>query len=211
MVVDPSRGRARRRSGHAAVTRLAAVLERVARLLGQRGKRFALVGGLAVSVRAEPRFTRDIDLAVAVDADADAEALVRDLAHAGLKAITLVEHDVQKRLATVRLATAGERGVVTDLLFASSGVEPEIVAAAEPLEAFSGVCVPVARVGHLIALKLLARDDQRRPQDTVDLHALLEVADATEIARAEEALDLITARGFHRGRDLREALAAARR
>lgn len=152
MVVDPSRGRARRRSGHAAVTRLAAVLERVARLLGQRGKRFALVGGLAVSVRAEPRFTRDIDLAVAVDADADAEALVRDLAHAGLKAITLVEPDVQKR-----------------------------------------------------------RDDQRRPQDTVDLHALLEVADATEIARAEEALDLITARGFHRGRDLREALAAARR
>ncbi len=36
-------------------------------------------------------------------------------------------------------------------------------------------------------------------------------ADATEIARAEEALDLITARGFHRGRDLHEALAAARR
>jgi len=30
------------------------------------GRRFALVGGLAVSARAEIRFTRDVDLAVAV-------------------------------------------------------------------------------------------------------------------------------------------------
>jgi hypothetical protein len=35
---------------------------------------FALVGGLAVSVHVEPRFTRDIDLAVAVAGDAKAEA-----------------------------------------------------------------------------------------------------------------------------------------
>ncbi len=35
---------------------------------------FALVGGLAVSARSEPRFTRDIDLAVAVDGDQQAES-----------------------------------------------------------------------------------------------------------------------------------------
>ena len=33
----------------------------------------AVVGGIAVSVRTEPRFTRDIDFAVAVESDADAE------------------------------------------------------------------------------------------------------------------------------------------
>jgi hypothetical protein len=44
--------------------------------LRPRGKRFALVGGLAVSVRAEVRFTRDVDLAVAVSSDAEAESLV---------------------------------------------------------------------------------------------------------------------------------------
>ena len=35
-------------------------------------RRFALVGGLAVSARAEPRLTRDADLAVAVSDDHDA-------------------------------------------------------------------------------------------------------------------------------------------
>ncbi len=40
------------------------------------GRQFALVGGLAVSARAEVRFTRDVDLAVAVVDDADAEQLV---------------------------------------------------------------------------------------------------------------------------------------
>jgi len=37
---------------------------------------------LAVSVRTEPRLTRDADLAVLVADDRDAEALVRDLHHA---------------------------------------------------------------------------------------------------------------------------------
>lgn len=40
---------------------------------------FALVGGLAVSARTEPRFTRDADLAVALASDAEAEALIREL------------------------------------------------------------------------------------------------------------------------------------
>lgn len=48
------------------MTGLAAVLDRIARLLETRGKRFALVGGIAVSVRVEPRFTRDVDLVVAL-------------------------------------------------------------------------------------------------------------------------------------------------
>jgi hypothetical protein len=43
------------------------------------GVRCALVGGLAVSARTEPRFTRDADLAVAVASDAEAESLIRAL------------------------------------------------------------------------------------------------------------------------------------
>jgi hypothetical protein len=57
-------------------------------------------------------------------------------------------------------------------------------------------------VGHLIALKVLSRDDIRRPQDLVDLRALLRVMSASELARARESLALIAARGYHRGRDL---------
>jgi hypothetical protein len=42
--------------------------------LTERGRNFALVGGLAVSIRAEVRFTRDVDIAVSVENDEDAEA-----------------------------------------------------------------------------------------------------------------------------------------
>lgn len=66
--------------------------------------------------------------------------------------------------------------------------------------------VPVAWTGHLIALKLLARDDEQRPQDRGDLYALLAVADEGERALAADACRTISERGFARGRDLIEAL-----
>jgi hypothetical protein len=157
---------------------------------------WALVGGLAVSARTEPRFTRDVDLAVAV-------AVVRSFLDAGYAVSATLEQEVVGRLAAVRLGAPGEpsSGVVVDLLFASSGIEPEVVAAAEPLEVLPGLVVPVARTGDLIALKLLSRD-ARRPQDAADLAALTAGVDAAERARAHESAARIMARGFARGRDL---------
>ena len=164
-----------------------------------------------MSVRTEPRLTRDADLAVIVTDDHDAEALVRELAVRDWRVLTAIEQDAAGRLATVRLALTGQdvRGAVTDLLFASSGVEPEVVNAAQPIEVVAGLTLPVARLGHLIALKVLARDDRTRPQDRVDLAALLQRADATTIEEARRALLLVTQRGFHRGRDLLPALQSA--
>jgi hypothetical protein len=130
-----------------------------------------------------------------------------DDAGVGFGVSALVEQNATGRLATVRLAPADapEGGVIV-LLFASSGVEPEIVSAAEPIEILPSLVVPVARVGHLIALKLLARDDVTRPQDTVDLRALLRCASPAELTLARDAIALITSRGFNRGRDLSAAL-----
>ena len=51
-------------------------------------------------------------------------------------------------------------------------------------------------------MKLLSRDDERRPQDLVDLRGLMGQASAADLALARRAIDLITARGYHRGRDL---------
>lgn len=164
-----------------------------------------------MSVRTEPRLTRDADLAVLVTGDPDAEHLVRDLQGRGWRVVTAIEQDAAGRLATVRLVPAGEdaRGAVVDLLFASSGIEPEVVAGAESIEAVPGFTVPVARLGHLIALKVLARDDRTRPHDRVDLAALLARADAASLTEARESLVLVTRRGFHRGRELLAALEAA--
>jgi predicted nucleotidyltransferase len=112
-----------------------------------------------------------------------------------------VEHETQGRLATVRLELPGGSWVV-DLLFASSGIEPEIVDTADRVEILRGLWLPVARVGHLIVLKLLARDDATRPQDSVDLSALLDVADDDELGLARQAAVLVAERGYARGRDL---------
>lgn len=169
---------------------------------------FALVGGLAVSARTEPRFTRDADLAVAVADDAAAEALIRDLHARGYHIEALVEQDAVGRLATARLlADLGSAAPIVDLLFASSGIEPEVVRAAEVVELLPGLHLRLATTGHLIALKVLARDDESRPQDLGDLRALLRVASPTDVAVARAALEQIAARGYGRQRDLQAGLA----
>lgn len=127
------------------MTSLESALHRIVADLERSGVDSALIGGLAVSVRTEPRFTRDADFAVAVAGD---------------------------------------------------------VAGADQVELLPGLTVKVARIEHLIALKVLSRDDLQRPQDLVDLRALLRRATAEEVARAREALRLIAARGYHRGREL---------
>lgn len=76
------------------------------------------------------------------------------------------------------------------------------MAEAEPLDLAPDLTLGVARTGHLIALKVLVRDDTGRPLDIADLRALLEVASDVELSRARDALTLITARGYHRGRSL---------
>lgn len=188
---------------------LADTLRRTVERLDRVGVRTALVGGLAVSVRTEPRFTRDVDLAVAVDDDRGAERVVGSLRHIGFVVDALIEQDAAARLATVRLRPGSGEASVVDLLFASSGIEPEIVASADALEVLPGVVAPVARTGHLVALKLLSRDDEQRPQDWVDLRALLGVAPSSERELAAAACGLIMERGFGRDRDLIQALAEA--
>lgn len=193
------------------MTPLESVLRRIVADLARAGAHCALVGGLAVSIRTEPRFTRDADLVVAVPGDAEAEALIRRLRGDGYDVTALIEQDAAQRLATVRLRPDADPGApIVDLLFASSGIESEIVRDAESVEVLPGLPLRVARTGHLIALKLLSRDDVKRPQDIVDLRALLKGASPEEIARAGEAAEAIIARGYHRGRDLSADLDALR-
>ena len=185
------------------MTSLEALLRRVDADLKGSGVSFALVGGLAVSARTEPRFTRDADLAVAVDSDAAAQSLVHRLRVRGYGIEAIMEQEAIGRLATVRLTRSPvPHAPVVDLLFASSGIEPELVAGADPIEILPHLMLPVATTGHLIALKVLSRDDVSRPQDLVDIKTLLAAASAEDLELARQALGLIAARGYDRGRDL---------
>ena len=168
------------------------------------GASFAIVGGLAVGVRSEARMTRDVDIAVAVADDAGAESLIRALVQRGYRVRALLEHETTGRLVTARLDPPGENpaGVIVDLLLATTRIEGEIVRAAEPTTIAAGLVAPVATRAHLIAMKVLAMDDVRRPKDRVDLAALLGVAGPAERADARRALELIHARGAAGSKDL---------
>lgn len=186
------------------MTEVARLLESVSAAT-RGGAGFALVGGFAISARTEPRFTRDVDVAIAATSDAEAEATVRRFRDNGLTVIAVVEQEATGRMATVRLVD--ELGGQIDALFASSGIEPEIVGAAEVLEVLPGLVVPVATVGHLMAMKLLAEADAR-PTDRADLLALADVATDDDLAAARRAVGLIVERGYARDRDLLSALDA---
>lgn len=152
-----------------------------------------------------------MDLALAVPDDAAAEAIVFDLQSAGYRALASVEQETTHRLATTRLAPAIDpaEGLMLDLLFASSGIEHEICKDEERVPVFPRCTLPVARLHHLIALKVLARDDRARPQDAANLRQLIQAAQPSDLDAAQRAVALITSRGFNRGRDLDDALRRA--
>src|SRR5262249_24853644 len=137
----------------------------VAGHLQRRHVGFALVGGLAVSIRSEVRFTRDVDLAVTVPSDSAMEALVQDLAVAGYRPIATVEHELQKRLAIARLES--RRGGVVALLAAGWGVESEVGAQATAVAIEGAGSIPVARAEELLAMKVRSMTDCRL-QDRLD-------------------------------------------
>jgi hypothetical protein len=68
-----------------------AVLMQAAEGLDAMGARWAVIRGLAVAFRAEPRFTKDVDVAVAVADDKEAEGIVSRLQVRGYALASLVE------------------------------------------------------------------------------------------------------------------------
>lgn len=180
---------------------------RAIKLLSGLGVRFAVVGGIAVSFRALERLTKDLDLAVAVEDDVSAQNVVREFSQLGYLIDDVLEHDVANRMATVRMVSQGDNPMYVDLLFASSGIEEEIVETAEEARVFSDVTVHVATTSALIALKVLSARASRM-RDIVDLQSLFEVASPQDLTEARRLLDLITERRFNRNKDLQKDLDA---
>lgn len=179
------------------LTRLKKALIRLDADLRAVGARWALVGGFAVILRAESRSTRDLDLVLAVSGEREAESVVLSLRMRGYRDHPkggMIERK-DGRLSTVRLVSPpleDNTGSEIDLLIACAGVEAEVVAAATPMELMPGVVIPVARAGHLVALKLLAG----RLKDLEHIHLLIRGMGADEMQIARETVDLIERRGF---------------
>jgi hypothetical protein len=155
-------------------------------------------------LQVESRSTRDLDIVLAVTDDRQTDDAVRGLRMRGYR-----DHPTEPmlwrrdgRFFGVRLVSppldVDDTVAIVDVLAGCCGVEPEIVAAAEIREALPKLFIPVARTGHLVALKVLAG----RPQDQEDVRILLRGIDSRELRLAQQALLLIEERGFNEEKDL---------
>jgi hypothetical protein len=181
--------------------KLARVLGELVALLEAQGMPYAVVGGLAASAHGEARFTRDIDVALMVDNDDQAEQCIHGFVQQGYVVIATVEQEATHRLATARLRHPD--GVVCDLIFATCGIESEVVASAQRVEVFPGKWVTTATAESMIAMKVLSAT-AKRPRDLGDLQAMLRANPTLDESRVRSLLEAIAGRGYSRGQDLIE-------
>jgi hypothetical protein len=184
------------------------VLREAATDLTDAGVDFAVVGGVAVGAHAVLRYTQDIDLAVAVSDDRQAKSVGAFLIRRGYRPMTEIDQTAVDRLATLRLLSHQlpadldpTEAPLLDIIFASCGIEAELVSSAEPIEILPGITLPTTRIPHLIAMKLLSESDER-PIDRSDLQALIGAATDADLAEIPPLLDLIIDRGYARDKDL---------
>ncbi|MFN9368003.1 MAG: nucleotidyl transferase AbiEii/AbiGii toxin family protein [Planctomycetia bacterium] len=136
------------------------------RVLEARGIEFALIGGLAVSLRGQPRMTVDVDLVMLADVDRALE-LVRDIGATPFEPLFPGVEEVVARsyILPLRHRTTGIR---VDVAIGMSGFERQAVRRAAPVS-IGAVRVPVVATEDLLVMKALAG----RPQDEEDIRGLI--------------------------------------
>ena len=136
------------------------------------GVDFVIIGGVAVALQAQPRFTKDLDVCYAVDS-ANLERMERVLTalNARLRGIddTVPFVADARMLSQMQILTLTTDLGEIDLLVDPSGAPPyaELRSEADVVDV-GGIEVRVASIDHLTAMKRAAG----RPQDLADLEAL---------------------------------------
>ena len=138
----------------------------IVNLLQREGIAYALVGGLAASLRGQPRVTADVDLVIAADIERALE-LVGSLEESAFRPLFDNVGEIVERafLLPLRHRTTN---VKVDLAIGMSGFEQQALTRAEPL-VFAGSTVMVATSEDLVLMKILAG----RPQDEQDLQGIV--------------------------------------
>jgi hypothetical protein len=179
-------------------------LRRITSDLHQSEVKWCLVGGLGTSVYVEPRTTKDIDVLVSVTGEEQADYLKDFLLSRGYTKPQVLRHSSPTRRMGWRvfIPPSREASIPLDILVAACGIERDIVAGATTIEILPGVSLPVASLGHLIAMKVLSQNRFERLQDRVDLIALLRIATKQDRVILERSRAEITKLELAYGRDL---------
>lgn len=149
-------------------------LDDLAAFLDDRRVPFAVINGIAVGVRGEPRFTADVDVILGIDLDG-ADTLVEALDASAFRPLFPDVAEVV-RAAFILPVRHRETQIKVDMSIGLTGFERQLIRRATKIKLGSQP-IPVATAEDMILLKLLAS----RPRDTDDA--------ARIVARQQTALD----------------------
>lgn len=144
------------------------VLAKFAGELERRNFRYALIGGLAASIRGRIRATEDLDLILLCNLD-EALTLVQSLGDSGFSTL-LKDYEKVARSALLIPLIDQASGIQLDVAIGLSGFEKEIVERADPM-IFEGHEFFVATPEDLVVMKVLAG----RPQDLQDVKGIVDI------------------------------------
>jgi hypothetical protein len=132
----------------------AAELSRVATVLEQHGRRWGVIGGVALAALGMPRTTLDLDLVVDAEAQPELIAWLEGEGFATLHLSTGYSN---------HLHPEPRRGRI-DLVYVAGDTAARLFAGLRQLPGPGGATMPVARPEHLAAMKVLAmkNDPTRR-------------------------------------------------
>jgi predicted nucleotidyltransferase len=153
---------------------LQTTLSDVANFLNHEGITYALVGGMAASLRGQPRVTADVDMVIGIDVGR-ALVLANRLEGTNFRPLFDNVAEVVERSFILPLRHRSTN-VKVDLALALSGFEQGAIDRAESLN-ISGSIVSVITAEDLVIMKVLAG----RPQDEQDLRGI--------VAAQRESLD----------------------
>lgn len=126
---------------------------------------YAVIGGIAVAIRGEPRFTADIDVVVGIDRDAALE-LVAGLRHTAFEPLFPGVEDVVLHAFLLPLRHR-DTLVTVDVAVGATGFEQQVIRRARH-DSIGGLSIPVATAEDLLLLKTLAA----RPRDVEDARGI---------------------------------------
>ncbi|HEY3779975.1 MAG TPA: nucleotidyl transferase AbiEii/AbiGii toxin family protein [Fimbriimonadaceae bacterium] len=137
-------------------------------VLSELDIRFALVGGVAVSLTSTPRFTADVD-ALILDADERIEWLITKFEKAGYRTRAVDQVGFTRRTRVLTLSDGDDVGI--DLMLGLLPFDEDLVERCLSRRLADGTAVPVASPEHLVVMKAIAW----RPQDLLDIRAIIAV------------------------------------
>lgn len=157
-------------------------LVRVMALFQETGVGVAVIGGVAVGVRAAERMTVDIDFTTSLDNESLA-SFCEAAERRGIRPRRTDGLEFARRYRVLLLVDT-DTDTDLDLALASLPFELEAIERAEPV-LLGPVVVPVVTAEDLVVMKMVAG----RPQDLVDVSSILEGTRAIDLRRIRQYLE----------------------